>query len=102
MKQLDALRIIKTKSWYSPEIYLSVWPEYHMTRYAILTPTDVIGWGSIWEKAIEDADKQQARKPIPCKVCKGKGIIFKPRKPAAYCLACNTTGIQQWKAEVAK
>lgn len=31
-----------------------------------------------------------------CGVCKGRGLILKPGKPAAYCLACNTTGIQQW------
>lgn len=62
MKQLDALRICKTKPWYSEVLYLSTWNESSGTRHAILTPTDVIGWGFTWEKAIADADKQYARK----------------------------------------
>jgi hypothetical protein len=62
VKQLDALRIAKTKPWYSAELYLSVWEEYSMQRHAILTPTDILGWGSSWENAIADADRQFARK----------------------------------------
>jgi hypothetical protein len=59
MTQLEALQIIKLKPWYSPEIYLSTWAEYHMTRHCILTPIDVIGWGPTWEAAIADADRLQ-------------------------------------------
>lgn len=64
MKQLDALRVIKTKPYYTPEVYLDIWQEFRMRRHAILTPTDVIGWGPSWEHAITDADRQWLSKKL--------------------------------------
>lgn len=60
LKQLDALRLAKTKPWYKDNLYLSTWSEYRGTRYCILTPDDIIGWGFTWEKAIADADRRHA------------------------------------------
>lgn len=65
MKQLEALRIAKTKAWYSDKLYLGTWLEFSGVRYCFLTADDVIGWGFSWEKAIADADRQYARKAVP-------------------------------------
>ena len=61
LKQLDALRIAKTKPWYSNAIYLTTWQENSGNRHCILTPDSIIGWGFSWEKALDDADRQYSK-----------------------------------------
>jgi hypothetical protein len=59
MKQLEALRELKTRPYYREQMYLTTWKERSGERHAILTLEDVIGWGFSWEAALQDADRRQ-------------------------------------------
>ena len=62
MKLTDALREVKKRPWYVEDVYLTTWHELNGVRYCILTPTDIIGWGFTWEKALADADRRHESK----------------------------------------
>ena len=87
MIQLDALRIAKTKPWYTDAIYLTAWLENSGTRYCILTADSIVGWGFSWDKALADADRQYSKR---VELRRGEPKVRLSRRPRSHC--CRSSG----------